>query len=395
VEFLDLIETIRAEEASVARLYGGDGRPVRGGQDARYLRRLAEAAKLIADVKAGRRPIHRLQEAMTTSDFPQLMGDILDRQLLGSYTEAPYTWNLVARRATVPDFRTVKRFTLDGAEGTLDEVKELAPYPAAALADGQYSYSVKKHGRRLPMSWETVINDDLDAFSDIPNRFGRAARRSEEKFVTELFVDASGPHASFFTSGNRNIINATNAGAGFTANNPPLSIAGLQQGMAVLANQVDADGEPIAIDAVTLVVPPALEVTANNIINAVQIEIAEAIAGGTSNQRLYAANWMAQRTTAAVNRYIPRIATTANGNTSWFLFARPGEGRPALEIGFLRGHEAPEVFMKLPNQVRVGGGGAAPMEDFDIDAVDYKVRHVYGGVRLDPKAAVASNGSGS
>lgn len=394
MEFLELIETINAEEASVARLYRGDGQRITGGNDPRYLRKLAEAAKLIADVRAGRRPIYRLQEALTTADFPQLMGDILDRQLLGAYQEARYTWNLVARRRTVPDFRTVKRFTLDGAEGTLAEVGQLAAYPAASLADGEYTYAVKKHGRRLPLSWETIINDDLDAFTDIPNRFGRAARRSEELFVTGLFVDASGPHASFFTAGNRNIINATNAGGGFTANNPPLSIAGLQQGMAVLANQIDADNQPITIEAVTLLVPPGQEVTAQNIVNATQIEIAEAVGGGTTNQRLYAMNWMARRTRVGVNAYIPRVATTANGNTSWFLFANPEDGRPALEVGFLRGHEAPEIFMKQPNQIRVGGGGA-PMEDFDIDAIDYKVRHVYGGSRMDPKMAVASNGSGS
>jgi hypothetical protein len=33
--------------------------------------------------------------------------------------------------------------------------------------------------------------------------------------------------------------------------------------------------------------------------------------------------------------------------------------------------------------------------DFDTDTVEYKVRHVMGGTLMDPKAAVASNGSGS
>lgn len=390
-EFLELVETIQAEEASMSRLYGGDGSRARGGRDPRYLRKLTEAARLIADVRAGRVPTHRLKEAMSTSDFPQLFGDILDRQLLGAYQEAPYTWNLVARRAVVTDFRSVKRFAVDGAEAHLDAVAQLAPYPAASLGDTEYSYSVSKFGRRIPMSWETLTNDDLGAFTDIPDRLGRAARRSEERFVTTLFADASGPHASLYTSGNRNIINATNAGSGFTAVNPPLSIDGLRQGFAVLANQRDADGAPILLEAVTLVVPPALEIAALEIVNATQIEVG----ADSAARRLMTANWMRNRVTVAVNAYLPLVSSTANGNTSWYLFGSPAAGRPALEIGFLRGHETPEVFYKMANQVRATGGGGTIMEDFDTDSIEYKVRHVFGGTRLAPIVTAASNGSGS
>jgi hypothetical protein len=97
-----------------------------------------------------------------------------------------------------------------------------------------------------------------------------------------------------------------------------------------------------------------------------------------------------------VNPQIPLLATSANGNTSWFLFANPSVGRPAMVLGFLRGHEEPEVFMKAPNAKRVGGGDVDPMEgDFDTDGIQYKIRHVLGSKRLDTKATVASNGSGA
>jgi hypothetical protein len=35
------------------------------------------------------------------------------------------------------------------------------------------------------------------------------------------------------------------------------------------------------------------------------------------------------------------------------------------------------------------------MESFENDTIDYKVRHVFGGTRVDPKMAVASTGTGS
>ncbi len=393
-ELLEVIESIRAEEASVSKLFGGEGQGMRAigthrRKNPKYLAMLAEAATFLGQIYSGERPFNHFKEAMTTSDFPQLFGDILDRQLLANYREAPYSWSTYCHRAVVSDFRSVKRFRVEGAEGTLPEVAQQEPYTAASLADSEYTYAVKKYGKTLPLSWETLVNDDLDAFRDIPKRFARAGRRSEEKFATQLFVGASGPHASLYTVGNANIVTS----------NPVLSIAALQTAMTILSSMLDADGEPIMVESIVLVVPPALEITANNIANATQLELttaggtADGATSGSGGQRLIAPNWMRNRLRIAVNYYIPLVASSANGNTSWFLFADPGNGQPALEMGFLRGHEEPEIFMKAPNATRVGGGNVA--EDFDNDSVNYKVRHVFGGGRQTPKMTVGSNGSGS
>lgn len=400
MEFLETLETIRAEEASRDRLFSGAGRSLRNrSRDPQYIARLAEAARFVADVFEGRRPGSHLREAMTSSDFPQLFGDILDRQLYASYAEAPYSWSAVARRSVVPDFRTVKRFVVDGAEGLLSDIAEKEEYPKASLSDNQYTYQVTKRGKKAKFSFEAMVNDDLDGLKSMPARFAKAARRSEEYFVTSLFVDTAGPHASMFTSGNKNIINTSNGAA---SNNPPLSIQGIQDGFKVMANQLDADGQPIMVEGMVLAVPPALEVTAYNIVNASQLELttaggtADGATSGSGGQRLITANWLRNRLKVVVNYYIPLIATASNGNSSWFLFADPSKGRPALEVGFLRGHEQPELFMKAPDTLRVGGGAADVMSGaFENDSIEYKVRHIFGGTRIDGKACVSSNGSGS
>ena len=72
-----------------------------------YLKHLAEANDLINKVICGKAPSHLLQEAMSTSDFPILLGDNLSSRLLGAYTEAPstyQTWCYINRN--VRDFRT-------------------------------------------------------------------------------------------------------------------------------------------------------------------------------------------------------------------------------------------------------------------------------------------------
>lgn len=385
-ELLEFIESVKQEDASTQNLFSGLGAGAKHVQKGtKYKESFGAALALYADVCAGRKPFHRFTEAMTTSDFPLLFGDILDRQLLANYTETPSVFRNYCKIATVADFRNVKRFATSGAEGVLSVVNEQAEYPEKALGEAQYTYAVKKYGRRIPFAWETMINDDLDALKDVPARLGRASRRTEQKFATSLHVGTTGPDTTLYNAGNfSNVITG----------NPVLSISALQSAMTIIAAQTDSDGEPIFIDPVHLVVPPALEITAKNILESVQLRLNEA--GGVTNQQLIVNNWMQNRVMLSVDPYIPIVASSSNGNTSWFLFADPKNGRPALEVGFLRGHTTPEIFIKSPNSQMVGGGQVNPMNgDFDTDSIQYKVRHVLGGTTIDPKMTVASNGSGS
>jgi hypothetical protein len=371
---LSELRTWNAAEASTDAIYAGEGVSLSAPKSRQrrqhnpvYRRRLLEVFDLYNRVLSGDRyAALTFQENMSTSDFANLFGDVLDRQILAKYVSAPVQWVQLARRGMVRDFRTVKRFTLDGGEAVLGAVKQLSEYPAAGLTDGAYSYSVGKYGRRIPLSWEDLINDDLDAFRSIPDRLGNAARRSEEKFVTGL--------------------------------SSALSVTSLQSAFTLLASQVDTDGAPIYIDGVTLVVPPALTVVANNILNATEIWTAVGSGGAASDagrqDQLRAANWMANKVRVISNPWLPIITTTGTlGSTAWYLFADPTVGRPAMEVGFLTGHETPELFQKSPNAMRVGGGAVSPEDgDYDTDAVEWKIRHVFGGTLMDPKSGVASPG---
>lgn len=400
-QYLPLIESIRGREAEIHRVFGNDlGRRVadntptvasHGRSEYRhYTRQLAEAHRFIERIEKGRLPMHYLKEAMTTSDFPFLFADIIDRKLLGYYDAAKPMWETIANRNAVPDLRNVKRFAMDGAEAVLPEVGENEEYPGAALTDKKDEYAVRKYGRRLDLSWEAMINDDLDAFRRNPERLARAAIRSESKFVTELYCGKKGPNENLYTAGHKNIINVEGG-----TKNPELSVKGLQEGLLQLAEMRDFDGEPIVVDAVTLVVPPALQVTAKNMLNALQIWLNQE--AGTEKQQVHAENWMRNEVTLQVDPYIPLVAVTEHANTSWFLFASPTVGRPALELGFLRGYEQPSLYERMPTARRIGGGGGEVNESFEDDSVAWRIRHILGGTQLletgGYKTTVASNGA--
>jgi len=413
-----------------------------GQRRAIYESRLFEASKIILRGLTGsKRDRLNLEEALSISDFPNLFGDVIDRAVLANYLETPYTWNQVAYATEVSDFRPVKRFRVDGGTGLLgnmmlnpvptnpgnqtgtgpgfDANGNMIPlgqgsqYPEDKLVDAEYTYRLQKYGKRMPFFWETFVDDDLNALKDTPARFGRGARRSEEYFVTKLYAN----NTTFFSNTNKNIVNAANAGGAFTANNPALTITALQQAIVVLMNQVDTTGQPISVEAMTLVVPPSLKTVAMNILNTDYVWMSDQ--GGTTNiygsntaafagQMLHAQNWARNIVRLAVNYYLP-LCDTSHGSTGWYLFSNPESGRPALEFGRLRGHVTPELFMKLPNSVAIGEGAMGPgpgimpgttnmnpLEgDFDTDSVNYKIRHVFGGTQIDPIMACYSNGSGS
>ncbi len=386
------LASYNADEATPARVYAGEGISVprfnkaRASQNPQYRKDMDVVLSMYeAALSGSRRGRFEFSEALSRSDFSIYFADVVQRQMLGLYEHMPVNWENIARRGRVQDFRPKKAFYLDGAEAILDTVDELAPYPAASLTDGKYEYTVKKRGRRLPWAWEVQVGDDLEAFADNPRRLANAARFSEEKFATSLYAGASGPDSTLYSVGHANIVTS----------NPALTIGALQTAFTVLSNQRDANGNPIFIDMVWLVVPPALEVAARNILEATEIVVA---AGSTSSSadQLTAKNWMRNKVQLMVNPWLPVVSSTANGATSWYLFASPNVGRPAMEVGFLTGHEAPELFMKSPNAMRIGGGLTDAFDgDFATDAIEIKVRHTFGGTTMDYRMTCASNGSGS
>lgn len=368
---------------------------------------VASAAALYADVKAGKVPAYLIQEAiaprspvvlramavnypglvqvtetMTRSDFPYLMGDVIERIMLARWADFPQAWRAFANVGSRRDFRTGRAIAVDGLEGAWPEQAEEEELEYGALSETNYEYAVKKYSLGAKLSFEAIMNDDLSAFETIPARLARGGVRTINRFVTDLYCDANGPDATFFAAGNSNRVTS----------NPVLSVTSLATAYGMLRAMVDADSEPIMVEQAVLVVCPALEVTARNIINATEIRMTNQ--GGASGQEVAVGNWIAGSLQLAIDPYIPIIATS-NGTTSWFLFSSPNVGRPALEVGFLRGFEQPRLYQKVSNTASVGGGVVQEMGDFSTLSAEFKGVFAFGGTLLSPKAAVASNGSGS
>jgi hypothetical protein len=358
----------------------------------KYLQRLEETINFLDLAYKGAIPTHRLQEVLSTSDFPILFGDVVDRTLLNGYAELPTSWQMFSRRGTVRDFRAAKRIALDGLEKPFSAAFEKPELQNVKydndLSEAQYTVQVKVYEKGFAFNWRMMIDEDLDFMRTFPTRMARGARRTEERFVTSLLMDSSGPDATFFSNANKNLINTTNGAA---SNNPALSVQGLRDAFAVINRQVDSGGDPIYIDGAILAVPPALEITARELLRAMSINFNPGVTSGIGYNT---ANWLGDKLKLVVLPYAPIINTTS-GHTAWYMFADPNANRPAVEVSFLRGYEQPMMLQKAPNTQRMGGGVDPTLGDFEDMSLHYKGLHIMGGSLIDPKAAVASTGAGS
>lgn len=382
ITFEAITERVDAAKASVGEVLGESGYSTvrqRYQRDPARQKRVAAAVQLLERAKHD--PVWgraMLQEAMSTSDFPALFGDALDRQLYRAYEATMPSWRSYCRRATVPDFREVKRFATSSFRGLLPRVKERGNYSERSTDEFEYRYAVQKYGALVDISWETLINDDLGALDSAPQDLSQSVIDSQEAFVAEVINDGlSNPGlevneaTNFFHADHDNLTSDL------------LDRDALNDAVVELRSRRDDNNNPIVIRAMTLVVPPSLTDQANEILDTREYRVADG-----DNTRIISGNGVYTDLRVETNYWLPTYLSAGQQN-AWFLFASPSSARPAIEVGFLRGNESPALYERASNQSPDDGFS------FEDDSRAWKVRTVHGGGLVDPRMAYASTGDGS
>lgn len=348
------------------------------------------------DTKGGRLG---LRETMSVSDYTALSVDVLDRMFYGYYNTAPIPNKPLVKIRSLRDFRTVKRFLEDGATTPLTIVKNGSPNPERAIGpETVITYFPDLYASNSRINWRAIVNDDLGIFQDLPKKMAIQANRAIQQFITGLYVQSSGLNTGLYKAGFTNQIITTNGAA---SNNPALSIQGIQDAFKVLAKMKDADGYPIVLTgSLYLWYGPALIATAQNLMNLLQSYVQ--VEGGTTNAQGFPAqflsvnNWAVRNMTPIMDQFIPIVCTTATTqDTLWGLTYDPNaQNRPSLEMGFLTGFDTPQLYQKVPNTMRIGGGVDPTLGDWRSMDQELKIITVFGGTQIDGRSTVASTGRG-
>lgn len=320
-----------------------------------------------------------MREVITTSDFPSLFGFTLERDIMARYKAVVADWRTYCKVGTLPNFNQAELHKVQGNDGLLPRVVEKGEYYIAPMADAHYHRAVLKWGRQFDISWEALVNDALNAFGDLPQRFADAVTYTRAYNVTDLYASAAGPDVGLYGVGFVDVDGGVLTNLGALA----LNIGNLQTTLNLMSSQVDITGRPLSIRGVHLVVPPLLELTARAILTSSLIL-------STAAAPIPNANVLSQMGLQLhVDPLLPVIDTSGNRNGTWYLFADLSQGA-AIEMDFLRGYEDPEICMKASDKVTAGGGALTPFSgDFATDNVFYRVRDIHGGTRLDPRMTYA------
>jgi hypothetical protein len=277
---------------------------------------------------AGRLNIRRSNDVYHTSgSFSSLLLDAANKTLTASYVEAPYTWDQWVRQAqSVDDFKNINRISL-GESPNLEVVPEGKDYPEGKVVDQRKSYKIEKYGKEFTVTWETVINDDLDALSRIPAMHGSAARRTQEKAIYDVFLsnplmpDGFNLFSASHTSG-------TNLSGGAGAP----SKTTLDKAFEVMGKQKGLNSDVfLGLTPSILLVPLAHAGTALELVNSTASVESEKNSG-VSN--LYG------RGGARQLRVVASPYLDANSSTNWYAIA-DNSLIDTVEISFLSGEESP------------------------------------------------------
>lgn len=286
----------------------------------------------------------------STSDFPFILENVITKTLRAGYAGTSRTFVPWCRQATLPDFKEVSRVQLSGAPN-LKRVLEGAEYEFGTFGDGAEKYAVQKYGRIVAITWETIINDDLNALTSIPQAFGASAGDLESDIVYGILTGnanmADGVALFHATHGNLGT-----AAALIDSINPDPSVASpVAEMRKQMLLQKGLEGRYITVRPKYLLVPPDLEEAALKVTNA-------AIVAARGND----ANVIGPSLTPIVE---PRLHDS--DADAWYGAAEPSTV-DTIEYAYLEGNEG--VF----TETKAG---------FEVDGLQVKCRHVFGAKAID------------
>lgn len=295
---------------------------------------------------------------VTTTVMSDVLGVSMNKRLVADYRAQARWWEPIATKVELRDMKQQERILLNDF-ASLATVAENAAYANLAWGDGKESYTPSKRGALVYVTLETIINDDLRAVQRIPTKLARAAALTINEFVAGLFTANAGAGPAM--ADGFNVFDATNHQG--NSRSEALSSTGLQNSLLVMAKFTNSAAKRLGLQGRYLLVPPDLEFTARVLTQSVQVP------GSANND----ANVLRGLVEPLV---VPQFTDTNN----WYLLADP-VAIEGLEIGFLNGREEPELLVQdSPTEGSV----------FTNDAITWKVRHIYGGVWMDYRAAVAN-----
>lgn len=286
----------------------------------------------------------------TTSDFPEILADAVNKTLRASYDAAPQTFAAITRRVTVSDFKNINRLQL-GEAPALSEVLEHGEYTRGTIAEAKETYALKTYGKVFAITRKALVNDDLESFSRVASSFGQSARNLESDLAWAQIT--SNP-----TMGDGNAL--FSSAHGNDGSPAVISVASISEGRAAMRIQKGLDGATfLNLSPAHLIVPAVLETEAQQLVAGISPNTSGSVNPFSGNLQVIAE---------------PRL--DADDTEAWYLAASTNQV-DILEMAGLEGEQGPSVESRL---------------GFDVDGLEIKCRHDVAAKVIDYRGLFKNDG---
>jgi hypothetical protein len=279
----------------------------------------------------------------STSDFPAILINALDKSLRVSYEAAPSGLKDCARETSNVDFRRKWRIMLDATGIVLQPTNENAEFQRAHMVDGAESYAVDTYGNIFSVTRQALVNDDLNAFETISQKLGIAAAMFEAKFLVDLLLSNGGLGPVMQDSNNLFDTDHSN----YASSGAVPSVTTLTAARLAMRHQTGIGGGLIHIEPNILVVPAELETVGEQLITEIRPVVVSEV------------NPFSKLTKMVVE---PRLPANA-----WYLVADPAMV-DGLEYAYLARSPGPQLESRL---------------GFEVDGLQVRIRLDFGGGFVD------------
>ena len=274
----------------------------------------------------------------STSDFAALLEDVAHKNLRSAYEAAPQTWQPLAKPISLTDFKPSRQLQIGDAPG-LDEVLEHGEFTSGSITEAKETITLKTYGKIFGITRQALINDDLNAFGEVPSAFGRKARDKESDLAwAEITANGNmGDGVALFEATTHK---------NYTSSGTAISVDSLGVGRKLIRQQKGLDGvTPLNLSPTYLIVPAAKETIADQYVSQILPS-----AGSSVNP------FMVGGRTPLTVIVEPRL--DANSATAWYLACSMAQA-PVLYHGTLDGQGGPDLRQE---------------EGFSIDGLKFRAR---------------------
>lgn len=297
-------------------------------------------------------PMQMIGMAFThsTSDFGSILLDVANKAILLGWEENDETFEKWTKKGQLSDFKTAHRVGL-GAFPSLRQVREGAEYKYVTLDDKGETIALATYGELFSITRQAIINDDMNMLTDVPMKFGRAAKATVGDLVYAVLIDNEkmSDKKALFSADHKNMITGG------------MDVETISAGRTAMRQQKEGE-RTLNIRPAFMLVPTTLETQAIQVVKSGSVKGAD-VNANIINPVRDLAEIIAE----------PRLDDASEKD--WYMASR--QGSDTIEVAYLNGIDVPYIDQ---------------LEGFTSDGVTTKVRIDAGVAPVDYRGLLKVTG---